>query len=269
MSGAISGSVEAVAAELRRAGCVFAEDEARILVDSASSPDHLATMVRRRAEGLPLEHVVGWAELCGRRYVVAPGVFVPRRRSQLLVATAIALAHPGAIVVDLCCGSGALGAAAAAEVGGVELHACDIDPAAARCARENVAVVGGHAYQGDLYDPLPSRLRGRVDVLLTNAPYVPTDAIALLPTEAREHEARVALDGGVDGLDVHRRVASGASEWLAPGGTLLIETTEEQAPTMFAVFAVHGLVARTVHSADLAATVIVATRSGGAGAVSR
>ena len=244
---------------------MFAEDEARVLVDSSSSPDELATMVRRRAEGLPLEQVVGWAELCGRRYVVAPGVFVPRRRSELLVATAIALAYPGSIVVDLCCGSGALGAAVAASVADIELHACDIDPAAVRCARENVAAVGGDAYEGDLYDPLPSRLRGRVDVLLANAPYVPSDAIALLPAEAREHEARIALDGGADGLDVHRRVAAGASDWLARGGSLLIETTEEQAPTMVAVFAERGLVARTVHSADLDATVIVAVRSGGAG----
>ncbi len=243
---------------------MFAEDEARIIVDSASSPDELATMVHRRAEGLPLEHVVGWAELCGRRYAVAPGVFVPRRRSELLVATAIALAHPGAIVVDLCCGSGALGAAVAAAVAGVELHAGDIDPAAVRCARENVAALGGHAYEGDLYDPLPARLHGRVDVLLANAPYVPTAAIALLPGEAREHEARVALDGGADGLDVHRRVAAGAPEWLAPGGSLMIETTGLQAPAMLAVLAEHSLVARTVYAAELEATVIVATRSGGA-----
>ena len=113
--------------------------------------------------------------------------------------------------------------------GDVELHAADLDPAAVRCARRNVAAAGGRVYQGDLYAPLPKQLRGRVDVLVANAPYVPADAVALMPPEARLYEARVALDGGVDGLDVLRRVAAGAAEWLAPGGRLLVETSEAQA----------------------------------------
>ena len=83
---------------------------------------------------------------------------------------------------------------------------------------------------GDLYDALPVALRGRVDVLAANAPYVPTDRIALMPPEARDHEPRLALDGGVDGVDLHRRIAAGAAEWLAPGGVLLIETSPAQAP---------------------------------------
>ena len=101
------------------------------------------------------------------------------------------------------------------------MHAADIDPAAVRCARRNLGPAGGQVYQGDLYGPLPAGLRGRVDILLANVPYVPTSDVALLPPEAREHEARVALDGGPDGLDVLRRVAAGAPAWLAPGGHLL------------------------------------------------
>ncbi len=85
-------------------------------------------------------------------------------------------------------------------------------------------------FQGDLNDPLPTGLLGRVDVLAVNAPYVPTDAIALMPPEARLFESRVALDGGADGLDIQRRVAAQAPRWLAPGGHLLIETSERQAP---------------------------------------
>ena len=123
-----------------------------------------------------------------------------------------------------------MGAALAAALDRVELYAVDIDPAAVRCARRNVAAAGGQVYEGDLYEPLPATLRGRVDVLVANAPYVPTEAVGLLPPEARIHEPRVALDGGADGLDVLRRVAAAAPLWLAPGGHLLVETSERQAP---------------------------------------
>ncbi len=220
-------------------------------------------MVERRVVGLPLEHVIGWAEFYGLRIAVDAGVFVPRRRTEFLVAEAAALARPGAVVVDLCCGSGALGAALATAVEGAELHAADIDPAAVRCARRNVGAVGGQVYEGDLYEPLPTALRGRVDVLLANTPYVPTEEIGLLPAEARIHEARVALDGGTDGLDVQRRVAAAASQWLAPGGHLLVETSERQAPVTVETFAGNGLIPRVVASDELYATVVVGTRPAG------
>jgi len=120
-------------------------------------------MVDRRAAGVPLEHVLGWAEFCGLRIAVDPGVFVPRRRTEFLARQAAALARPRAVVVDLCCGSGAVGAALAAALDRVELYAVDIDPAAVRCARRNLAGAGGQVYEGDLYQPLPATLRGRVD----------------------------------------------------------------------------------------------------------
>ena len=174
-------------------------------------------MVGQRAAGVPLEQVVGWAEFCGLRITVAPGVFVPRRRTEFLVRQAVALARPGAVIVDLCCGAGAIGAALAAAVEGAEVHAADVDPAAVRCARQNLPA--GRVYQGDLYEPLPATLRGRVAILTANVPYVPTGEIGYLPPEARAHEPRAALDGGADGLDVLRRVAAGAAGWLAPGGS--------------------------------------------------
>ncbi|AZQ72898.1 putative protein N(5)-glutamine methyltransferase [Streptomyces abikoensis] len=258
----------AVISTLRTAGCVFAEDEAELILSAAGSPDELHAMVDRRAAGQPLEHVVGWAEFRGLRIAVDPGVFVPRRRTEFLVQQAVSHAlgrGPDVVAVDLCCGSGALGAALVAGVGeagggtGVELYAADIDPAAVRCARRNVAASGGRVLEGDLYAPLPAALRGRVDVLLANAPYVPTDAIGLLPAEARVHEARVALDGGPDGLDVQRRVAAGAARWLAPGGHLLMETSERQASRTVEVFAGGGLEAAVVHCEDLGATVAIGT----------
>ncbi|MFI1866384.1 putative protein N(5)-glutamine methyltransferase [Streptomyces jumonjinensis] len=254
---------------LRTAGCVFAEDEAELLISEADGPARLAAMVERRIAGLPLEHVLGWAEFRGLRFAVDPGVFVPRRRTGFLVGRAAELARPGAVVVDLCCGSGALGAALAAELGRAELYAADIDPAAVRCARRNVAGVGGVACWGDLYDPLPGGLRGRVDVLLANAPYVPTGEIGLLPAEARLHEARVALDGGPDGLDVLRRVAGGAYDWLRPGGSLLFETGERQTAEALRIAAAGGLTARAARSAELGATVVTGTRPIGPARVPR
>ncbi|MCZ2839471.1 putative protein N(5)-glutamine methyltransferase [Modestobacter sp. VKM Ac-2985] len=247
----------AVVARLRAAGCVFAEDEAVLLVGAAASASQLDGLVARRVAGEPLEQVLGWAEFCGLRFVVEPGVFVPRQRTRLLVREAVARAVPGAVVLDLCCGVGAVGAAVAVAVPSVELHAADLDPVAVRCARRNVS---GSVYVGDLYDALPVSLRGRVDVLVANAPYVPTDAIGLMPPEARDHEARIALDGGVDGLDVQRRVVAAASDWLAPGGALLIETGRQQAPATRAACAAAGLTARVVEDDDLAATVVVAVR---------
>lgn len=247
--------------QLRAAGCVFAEEEADLLRGAARDAGHLAQLLARRVGGEPLEHVVGWAEFCGLRVDVGAGAFVPRRRSEFLVAQAVALARPAAVVLDLCCGVGALGAAVAAGVpGGVELHAADIDPAALAYARRNVAPYGGSVWEGDLYAPLPASLRGRVDVLVVNAPYVPTEEIGFMPSEARDHEPLVSLDGGTDGLDVHRRVAAEARGWLAPGGHLLIETSERQCPSTASALAAAGLETRVATSEELYATVVIAAR---------
>ena len=248
---------------------MFAEDEARLLIAAAQHPAQLAALVDRRVSGLPLEHVVGWAEFNGLRISVDPGVFVPRRRTGFLVAEAAALISASAasrsaggvvgrpVLVDLCCGSGAVGVAVAAAVGPVELHATDIDPAATRCARRNVEPVGGRVYQGDLYQPLPATLRGRVDVLVANVPYVPTGAVGLLPPEARLHEPMVALDGGVDGLDVLRRVVTGAQRWLATGGHVLVETGGGQAAAAADLCAATGLISRIACSEPMDATVVI------------
>lgn len=249
-----------ITATLRAAGCVFAEDEATLLLGTGS--DDLDGLVARRVAGEPLEVVVGWAEFCGLRIGIDPGVFVPRRRTELLVGEAARLAPRTAepvVVLDLCCGSGALGVALAHLLGAVELYAADVEPAAVRCARRNVGAVGGQVFEGDLDQPLPASLRGRVQLLVANVPYVPTDAIALMPPEARLHEPRVTLDGGSDGLEVLRRVASVAPRWLAPGGHLLVETGAAQVPAAVDAFGRAGLAARVVVDEDAGATVVVGT----------
>ena len=265
-----SAALVALVARLRAAGCVFAEDEARLL-SAAPDPAALDAMVDRRVAGVPLEYVLGWAEFCGLRIAVDTAVFVPRRRTEFLVREAAELLRaaddgpgtPGApavrtpVVLDMCCGSGAIGVALAATVGDIDLYGADVDPAAVRCARRNVEAVGGRVFSGDLFAPLPATLRGRVDILAANAPYVPTDAIGMMPPEARLHERLVALDGGPDGLDVVRRVAAQAREWLAPGGHLLVEANERQAPPAAESFARNGLTPRVVHSEEFGATLVV------------
>jgi release factor glutamine methyltransferase len=335
-----------VVTRLRAAGCVWAEDEAALLALAARSPAELDAMVERRAGGEPLEQVIGWAEFCGLRIIVDPGVFVPRRRSEFLVSVALDLALGGGrsaghggpagregqagdvpVIVDLCCGTGALGLAVAAGIGeadgisgvdgsgaadgpgeadgpggadgvggaggadgapwpggpfvqdaalepfrlpdielhgvelhGVELHGADLDPAAVACARRNVEPAGGRVYAGDLFGALPDSLRGRIDVLICNAPYVPTSEIAFMPAEAREHEALMALDGGADGLAVLRRAADGGARWLAPGGVLLVETSERQAASMAASMSAAGLMPQIHEDPDSGATTIAAVR---------
>jgi release factor glutamine methyltransferase len=247
---------------LRAAGCVFAEDETRLLTAHATSTGELHKLVARRVDGEPLEQILGWAEFCELRIVLDPGVFVPRRRTELLAQQAIAAAHDGAVVVDLCCGSGAVGASIMAALDEVELHATDLDPAAVRCARRNLPT-SASIHVGDLDDPLPRRLRGRVDVLVANTPYVPSGEVGHLPPEARLHEPRLALDGGADGLGIARRVVAASPRWLAPGGSVMIESSEQQAPDLAESVRGHGLVPRIVHSDETGATVVIGAREVG------
>jgi release factor glutamine methyltransferase len=242
-----------IVARLRAAGCVFAEDEARLLLGAARTPEQLAGLVARREAGEPIEYILGWVEFCGLRIAVQPGVFVPRRRTEFLARQAAEWARSGDVVVDLCCGAGAVGAVVADVIPGVEVHAVDIEPAAVRCARRNL---GDNVYQGDLYEPLPAALRGRVAVLTANAPYVPTEALATMPAEARLHEPRVALDGGADGLDVLRRVAAGAPEWLVANGRLLVESSSGQAGRVADTMAAAGLRPQVLRQDELGATVV-------------
>jgi release factor glutamine methyltransferase len=160
-------------------------------------------------------------------------------------------------VVDLACGCGAVGMAVASLVDDVSLYAVDIEPAAVRCAGRNLAGLRGRVYAGDLYEPLPPALRGTVDVLVANVPYVPSAAVDLMPPEARLHEPLVTLDGGPDGLDVLRRAAAPARDWLVPGGHLLVEIGEGQADAARAAFADAGLTPTVVRDEDLYATVVV------------
>lgn len=257
---------DGLVARLRAAGCVFAEEEAEVLHGAARSPADLETMVARRVTGEPLEVVVGFADFCGVRVQVDAGVFVPRARTSLMVRSAVEhLARrtaPRHLVIDLCCGTGAVGLAVRAAAGRTDLVASDVDPAAVACARRNVEPVGGSVVEGDLDGALPQDLRGRVDVLTCNPPYVPSEAIALMPPEARDHEHRVALDGGTDGLEVVRRALAVAGRWLAPGGLVVVEVGTAQVDRARRAACDVGLSVEVRTDQDLGATVVTAARPG-------
>lgn len=243
---------------LRAAGCVFAEEEAAILADAAPDDETLAALVERRATGEPLEQVVGYADFAGVRVRLRPGVFVPRVRSELLVRLAAEKATGHQTVVDLCCGSGALGLAVQHRNSEITLHSADLDPTAVATARDNLTTP---VHQGDLFAALPAGLRGHIDVLIANVPYVATDHLPLLPAEARDHEPALALDGGADGLTVFRRIAREAPAWLTTGGILLSEITEAQLPAATEAVKQAGLDADSIYDDDLEARVIQGRRS--------
>jgi release factor glutamine methyltransferase len=201
---------------LRAAGCVQAEREAELLL---AAPGDVEPLLARRLAGERLEDVLGWAEFCGRRYAISPGVFVPRHRSEFLVALAASRTRRGDRVLDLCCGTGALLGALTNEVHGLDAHATDVSPAAVDCARRNLPEATVH--RGDLFGALAVELR--FDVVLANVPYVPTREIAHLPVEMRDHEDVRTLDGGDDGLAVLRRVLAELPCRLSPSGRLLTE----------------------------------------------
>ncbi len=244
---------------LRAAGCVFAEEEARLLCLSYRD-GQLAEAVQRRMAGEPLEHVLGWTDFAGLRIRVGPGVFVPRRRSELLARVAVELTGNGDIVLDLCCGTGALAAAVASSRPGAEVYAADIDDAAVACARRNLNP--STVYRADLFDGVDPRLRGRLDVLVVNSPYVPHAELTFLPGEARNFEPRQALDGGGDGLDVHRRVAAAARGWLAPGARIAIEVAERQVDAAVTLLGEAGFTTDVHHDDTVGATVVSGRTAG-------
>jgi release factor glutamine methyltransferase len=206
--------------------------------DQPLTDDERATFrasIERRAAGEPLQYVTG--EMPFRHVVlkVRPGVFIPRPETEVLVDEVLAAIEgvTDPVVVDLCTGSGAIAISVAYERPDARVFATEIVPATAEVASENAARCGVAdrvtVLTGDLLDPLPGDLRGTVHVVASNPPYIPTGDLADLPAEVGGFEPGVALDGGADGLDVVRRIAAGAGEWLVAKGALVIETDTTRA----------------------------------------
>lgn len=252
---------DALVATLRAAGCVFAEEEAVLLREAAGADrGELDALVARRTGGEPLETVLGWAMFAGLRIPVAPGVFVPRRRTELVARLAIARAPLGGTVLDMCCGSGAIAAAVASARPDLRIVATDVDPRAVTLAARTLASLGALALVSDL-DGALDHLAGRIDVVASCPPYVPRAQIPLMPREARDHEPIVALDGGDDGTALQRGVFAASSRLLRPGGVAIVETSEALADRTVAAAVDQGLAAGISRDDALGAVVAVARQA--------
>ena len=211
---------------LTEAGCSAAGEEADELIQAAAGdPDVLDNLVSRRTNGEPIAWLTGAVTFCGVRLFVSPGVYVPRWQTEPLARRAVTLLPPAGVAADLCTGVGAIAAVLAAYVPTAQVLATELDRDAARCARRN----GVEVFEGFLDDALPRELEHRVDVLTAVVPYVPTESLRLLPRDVQAFEPRLALDGGVDGMDLLAVVVRRSARWLSPGGWLLLELGGDQA----------------------------------------
>jgi release factor glutamine methyltransferase len=215
-----------LAAQLSRAGCVAADEEASELVTRAGGdPGALATLVERRLAGEPIAWITGRTEFDDLDLVVHSGVYVPRWQSVELARRAVARLPPDGAAIDLCTGSGAVAAALRAARPAARIVATDSDARAVACARVN----GIETFEGDLFDPVPTSFRDGTDVVVSVVPYVPSPALHLLPRDTLDFEDTTHYDGGPDGTDLLQRVVAAAPAFLRPGGVLLLELGGDQA----------------------------------------
>jgi release factor glutamine methyltransferase len=212
------------AARLADAGFIWADDEAEQLVAaSGGDPDRLERLLARRLEGEPLAWITGRVAFCGISLRIDPGVYVPRPHSEPLAERAAELAGEEP-ALDVCTGCGAI-AAVLASRSRARVLAGDIDERAVACARRN----GIDALLGDLFRAFPDEVAGSAGVVTAVVPYVPRTELPLLQRDTFAFETPAAYDGGVDGLDLVRRVVVEARRWLRPGGALLVEIGDGQA----------------------------------------
>jgi len=189
----------------------------------------LGALVERRVAGSPLGHLTGRQSFMGVELLAGPEALVPRVETEILGRTALDLvrATDASLVVDLCTGAGNLAAGVAVAAPRVTLHAADLSTSAVGLARANMVFAGVAdrvtLHDGDLFDALPADLRGSVDVLICNPPYISSARVGEMAAEISEHEPRMAFDGGSLGLSIVSRLVQEAPDWLRPGGWLCFE----------------------------------------------
>jgi release factor glutamine methyltransferase len=230
----VSGVSADLVAELAAAGVPTPEVDARLLERFArDSGADLSSLVARRVAREPLQLIVGSV---GFRYLdllVRPGVFIPRPETEVLAGLAIERVPSGGTVVEPCTGTGAVACTVATEASPSLVVATDVSPAAVVLARENAARTGAFAVQvleGDLLAPVDPALRGAVDVIVSNPPYLASADLASCEPEVRDWDPHPALVAGPTGLEGTARLSIAATEWLKPGGTLLLEIDPRRAP---------------------------------------
>jgi len=224
-----SNEREDIVALLSLAGFVAAEEDAADLLACADGDtDRLGFLIERRLAGEPLAWITGHVSFCGLDIRVHPEVYVPRWQSEPLALRAASRLCESGVAIDLCTGSGAIAKILSLKRPRARVFGTDSDARAVACAADN----GVKAFCGDLFTPLPAGLAGRADLVVGVVPYVPTNALELLPHDTFAFESRLAYDGGPDGTDVLRRVLGEASFFLRSGGALLLELGGEQAAAL-------------------------------------
>lgn len=199
-------------------------------------------LAERRMAGEPLQHLTGVAYFRHEELLVGPGVFIPRPETEVMVGWALQrLAERDTRrVVELCAGSGAISAALATELGGLELYAVELDPEAFAFLERNLEGRGVDLVRGDMATALPE-LDGTVDLVIVNPPYVPERLRPFLPSDVVEHDPVLALFSGEDGLDAIKVVATVAMRLLAPGGILATEHDDSHQPGVVEILRAAGL----------------------------
>ncbi len=212
--------------------------------------DRYRELVKLRASGVPLQQILGETEFYSRPFKMERGVFIPRPETERLVETCVRLLEPlrrserAPLAVEIGCGSGAIAVSLALELPRLQVHASDANPQAVALTMRNARALGAgarvHAVEGSRFDPLPGHLRGQVDLLVSNPPYIRTGDLAGLPAEVREHDPVAALDGGADGLRFYQAIAAAMGQWLRPGGFVAVEIGDDQGPAVCDILAASG-----------------------------
>jgi release factor glutamine methyltransferase len=228
------------------AGVVYPDEELALILEAATrrpsesfqpsaeltpqAASEVGGLVRRRAQGEPLHYVTGTVDFRSLRLAIGPGAFIPRPGTVAVVDRAQAALPRGGLVVDVCTGCGAIALAIASERPDATVYGTDISGEALAWAEENRGRTGLEVtiLLGDLFYPLPADLRGRIDVIVSNPPHVPSSEARFLPRDVVDHEPAEALFAGSDGLLLIRRLASEALGWLRPEGWLVCEVGDSQ-----------------------------------------
>ena len=222
----------------------YFEDDVRIKAN---------TLAGRRVNGEPLQYLTGIAGFRRLELAVGPGVFVPRPESEVLVEHVLGRLPESGIVVDVGTGSGAIALAVADERPDAKVYATEASRDALEWAKVNKERLSSSVefLEGDLFAPLPEAIRGKVDVVVSNPPYIADNERTALPVDVVDHEPHIALFSGVDGTSIIERIAPGATEWLRPGGWLLIEISPHLQTVVPRVFQSSGYEKIAIHP-DLA-----------------
>ena len=199
------------------------------------SPDttvNFHRLVARRVAGEPLQYLEGTVQFGPLELLADPRALIPRPETEQLWERVVARVgeEPPAVIVDLCTGSGNLALALKHSFAGAIVWATELSPRALSLAMENGQRTGLQVnwLEGDLFSPLPADLRGRLDLVVSNPPYVAEAEVDALPDDVRDHEPRAALVAGERGDEVLARIATEAASWLAPGGRIVLEIGETQ-----------------------------------------